>query len=222
MSVMELKWQIGEHAAFSKQDVFCGLEDAIPEVKSQNTKASPGDAITPPAAANVEGVEPQPMTTQGTDGTFLAESATLSAMTNLPAAAKVLPKYEVMVPATKMDNGTPKDLIKPQAAGPAMVENQIIPTTRPGDKLVSPTPSDQVGGKGPCILTVTASIGILNLEATGVTPGNTVVASVGRMTVRNPHMVASLPGLPKEEREGNQQNTTPDELAKKDFAEDQP
>ena len=141
MSVMELKWQIGEHAAFSKQDVFCGLEDTIPEAKSQNTKALPEDAITLPTTAHIEGVEPQPMTTQGTDSTVLAKPATLSPKTNLPAAAEVL-KNEVMVPVTEMDNDASKDLINPCAASPAVAENWIIPTTWPGDKPVSPTPSD--------------------------------------------------------------------------------
>ena len=127
-----------------------------------------------------------------------------------------------MVPATEMDNGAPKDLIDPWAAIPAMAENQIIPTTRPGDKPVSPTSSDQVGGEGPCILTVTTSIGRLNLEVTGVTPGNTIVVSVGRMTVGSPYMVASLPGLSKEEREGGHQSATLDKLAKRELTEDQP
>ena len=113
MSILELRWQVGEHIAFSKWDVLCGLEDAIPEARSQGTKALPEDAITPPATTNIEGVEPQPMTTQGTDNTILAEPATSSAETNLPAAAVVLPKNEVMVPATKIDNGTLRDLIKP-------------------------------------------------------------------------------------------------------------
>ena len=92
MSVMELKWQICEHATFSKQDVFCGLEDAIPEAKSQNSKASPEDTITPPAAVDIEGVEPQPVTTQGTDSTILAEPTTSSAKTKLPVAIKFSPK----------------------------------------------------------------------------------------------------------------------------------
>ena len=92
MSVMELKWWVGEHAAFSKQDVLCGLEDAIPEANSQNAEASPEDAATLPTTANIEGVELQPVTTQGTDSTILAEPATPSAKTNPPAATEVLPK----------------------------------------------------------------------------------------------------------------------------------
>ena len=104
------------------------------------------------------------------------------------------------MPATEMDNGIPKDLINPWSASPAMAKNWIIPTTELGHKPVSPAPSGQVGGEGPCILTVTASIGRLNLEATGVTPSDTIIALVGRMTIGNPYMVASLLGLSKEER----------------------
>ena len=108
-----------------------------------------------------------------------------------------------MVPGTKMDNGTLRDLKNPWAASPAMAENWIIPTTGLGDKQVSPTHSDQVGGERPCILTVSTSIGRLNLKATGVTPSNTVIALVGRMTFGSPHMATSLLGLYKEGREGS-------------------
>ena len=59
----------------------------------------------------------------------------------------------------------------------------------------------------------------LNLEATEVTPNDTVVASVEKMTFGNPHMVASLPGLSKE---GSHQSTAADELAKRDLAKEQP
>ena len=137
-------------------------------------------------------------------------------------AAEVLPKNEVMVPATEMDSDASKDLINPWAASPAMAEHQITPTTKPGDKLVSPTPADQVEGERPCILTVTASIGRLNLEAAGVTPGNTVIASVGRMTFGNAHVVASLPGVSKEGREGIHQGTAAGELVEKDLAKELP
>ena len=107
MSVIELKWQVGEHAAFSKWDVLCSLEDTIPEARSQNTEGSPEDAITLPPTTNIGGVEPQPITTQGTDNTILAELATSPAETNPPVATEVLPKNGVMVPVTEMDNDTP-------------------------------------------------------------------------------------------------------------------
>ena len=111
VSLTQLRWQVGEHFAFSKWDVLCGLEDTIPEARSQNTKASPEDAITLPATANIEGVEPQPVTTQGTDDTVPAEPTTLSAETNPPAAAEVLPKEELAVPVTERDIGALRDLM---------------------------------------------------------------------------------------------------------------
>ena len=92
MGVVELRWQVGEHIPFSKWDVLCGLEDAILEARSQNTKTSPEDAITLPTTTNIEGVKPQPMTTQWTDNTIPAEPATSSAETNLPVATEVLTK----------------------------------------------------------------------------------------------------------------------------------
>ena len=169
---------------------------------------------------DIEGAEPQPATTQGTDNTILAKLTTSSAETNPPAAADIFPKNEVTVPVTEMDTGTPRDLMTPWAASPAMAENQIIPTTRSGDKPVSPIPSGQVGGERPCILTVTASIGRFNLEATGVPPSDIIIALVGRMTFGSPHMVASLPGLSKEGKEGSHQGTATDELAKRDLAKE--
>ena len=158
------------------------------------------------------------MTTQGTGSTILAKPATSSAETNLPVAIEI-PPNEVAVPATEMDDGAQRDPMNPHAASPAILENQIIPTTAPGNEPVSPTPSDQIGGERPCIFTVTASIGRLNLEATGVTPSDTMIASVGRMTFRNPHLVASLLGLSKE---GSQQGTAMDEPAERDLAKEQP
>ena len=110
--------------------------------------------------------------------------------------------------------------MNPRAASPTMAENLVIPTTKLGDKLSSPTPSDQVGGERPCILTVTTSIGRLNLETTGVTPSDNIVTSVRRMTFGNPCMVVSLPGLCKEGREGSHQGTATDELAEGDLAKE--
>ena len=106
----------------SGSDVLCGLEDTIPEARSQNTEASPEDAITLPATADIEGVKPQPVTTQGTDNTIPAEPATSSAETNPPAAAEVLPKKEVAVLVTERDNGAPRDLIKAPGCYPCYGE----------------------------------------------------------------------------------------------------
>ena len=72
MSVLELKWQVEEHIAFSKPDVFSSLKDAIPEARSQNAKASPEGTITLPITSNTGGVELLPATTHGTDNGILA------------------------------------------------------------------------------------------------------------------------------------------------------
>ena len=42
------------HVVFSKWNVLCSLEDAIPEARSQNTEALPEDAITLPTTTDVE------------------------------------------------------------------------------------------------------------------------------------------------------------------------
>ena len=233
MSVIEFKQREEGHVAFSKWDIFYGLEKAIPEAGGQDTEASPEGTTILPTTSEIEGVEPCPATTHGTDNTILAspgctpndgaplaKPTTSSVETNLPASAEVLPIDEVMVPATEIDTDAPRDLMNPWAASPAMAENWIIPTTGLGGKLVSPTPSDQVRGEKPCILTVTTSIGRLNLEATGVTPSNTVIALVGRMTFQNPCMAVTFLGLSKEEREGSHQSATADKLAERDLAGD--
>ena len=71
MSVVELKWWVERHIAFSKWDVFSGLEDAILNARSQNAEASPKGTITLPIASDIGGVEPLPATTHGTDNTII-------------------------------------------------------------------------------------------------------------------------------------------------------
>ena len=71
MSVMELKQRVEEHVAFSKWDIFCGLEKAIPEAGGQDTEASPEGSAMPPTTSEIEGVEPHPIMTHGTDNTML-------------------------------------------------------------------------------------------------------------------------------------------------------
>ena len=64
--------------------------------RTLGTKAPrPEDTVTPPVTADIEGVEPLPVTTQRTDSTVLAEPTTSSAETVPPVAAEVLPKNEV-------------------------------------------------------------------------------------------------------------------------------
>ena len=88
MSVLELRWHVGKHIVFRKWDVLCSLGDT----RSQSTKASSEDTITLPTSTDIEGVEPQPVTTQGTGSTVLAKPATLSAETNPSVATEVPPK----------------------------------------------------------------------------------------------------------------------------------
>ena len=100
-----------------------------------------------------------------------------------------------------IDTDTPKDLVTVWATSPAEAESQVVPTTRLVEKLAGlPMLSDQVGGEKQCILMVTASVGRLNLEATGVTSGDTMIASFGGVAFGNPNMAASLLGPPKKRR----------------------
>ena len=101
MSVAELKWQMEGCIAFSKQDIFYGLGDAVFEAGSQDTEAPAEGAVAPPTIANIGGVESHPTTTHGTDNTILespgctpfdevplAEPTTLPAETNLPVSVE--------------------------------------------------------------------------------------------------------------------------------------
>ena len=88
------------------------------------------------------------------------------------------------------------------------------------DKLASPpTSSGHVVEERQCVLTVTASMRMLNLEATGVTPRDMVIASVRGVAFRNPHMAATLLGPTKESQAVGHQDTTIEELAEKDLVE---
>ena len=87
--------------AFSKQDVFCGVGDVVPEARSQDTGAPPEYTVAPPTTTNVGGLEPHLATTHGTDSTILAslgctpndedplaEPTTLPAETNLSVSVE--------------------------------------------------------------------------------------------------------------------------------------
>ena len=65
-------------------------------------------------------------------------------------------------------------------------------------------------------------MGRLNLEATQVTPRDTVTASVGRVAFENPQMVAALPGPTKGRKVVGHQDATMEELIEMDLAEDHP
>ena len=72
---------------------------------------------------------------------------------------------------TKSDAETPKDPPTDQATSPTEVETQVVPTNRSVVKLAGPlTPSNQAEEERQGVLIVTASMGRLNLEATGVPP----------------------------------------------------
>ena len=130
-----------------------------------------------------------------------AEPTTSPSEINLPGSAEISPRGSTMMPLAKIDTDTLKDLATIQAASPVKVESQIVPTTRLVDKLASPPiPSDQVGGEKQCVLMVTTSVGSVNLEAAGVTSGDTVVVSIGGVAFGNSHMAASLLGPPKKRR----------------------
>ena len=70
------------------------------------------------------------------------------------------------------------------------------------------------------MLIMTVSMGRLNLEATGVTLRDTVTASVRKVTLKNPQMVAVLPGPTKGRKVVGHQDAIIEELAGKDLAED--
>ena len=116
-----------------------------------------------------------------------------------------------------------KYLLTSQAISPIEVETQVIPTTGSVVKLANPlTPSDKAEEERWCMLIVTASMGRLNLEATGVTLSDMVTASVGRVAFENPQMVAVLPGPTKGRKVVGHQDTTIEELAEKDLVGDHP
>ena len=127
-----------------------------------------------------------------------AEHTTLSAEVDvkdtLPGTAETPLGGDAMVLLTKSDMEIQKDLLTGQAISPIKVETQVVPTTGLVVELASPlTPSDQAEEERRCILIVTASLGRLNLEATGVTLGDMVTASVRRVAFVNPQMAAVLP-----------------------------
>ena len=232
MSVVELKQHVEGHITFSKQDVFQNLGSTTPEVESQNMGIPQGDPITLPTIANVRDTEPSPTEVEGTDNTTpssprcppkgetpLAEPATSPAKADvkdtLPSPAETPHGEDTMVLLAGADINTPKDLPT------AKVETQVVLTTRLVVELTGPlTPSNQAEEDRWCVLTVTTSMGKLNLEATRVTPGDTVTASVRRVAFGNPQMAATLWGPTKERKAVSHQDATIEEQAEKDLAED--
>ena len=233
MSRAELKQQVEGHVTFSMLDIFHNLEGTVPEDRSKDMEAPQEGAIAQPTTAAIGGVEPHPAKTQGTDDTILAslgctpndesppaEPTTSPAEINLPGSAEISPKGNIMMPWAEIDTDTPKDMATIWTASPAEAESWVVPTTGSVDKLAGPpTPSDQVGGGKQCMLTVTASVGRLNLEATGVTSRDIVITSVRGVAFGKPHMAVSLLGPPKERKEVGHQDATTGKLAKRDLME---
>ena len=90
-------------------------------------------------------------------------------------------------------------------------------------ELASPlTPSDQAEEERQRVLTVTASMGRLNLEATGVTPRDTVLPQSRRVAFEKPEMAASFPGATKGRKVVGHQDAAVEELVEKDLAGDCP
>ena len=130
---------------------------------------------------------------------------------------------DAMVLSTKSDVKAPMDPLTGQATSPTKVETQVVPTTRSVVKLAGPlSPSDQAEEESQCVLIVTVSMGRLNLEATRVTPGGTVTASVRRVAFEKPQMVAAFPGPTKGRKVVGHQDATAEELVEKDLVGDHP
>ena len=156
-----------------------------------------------------------------------AEPTTLPAKVDvkdtLPGTAETPLGGDARVLLTESDVETPKDPLTGWATSPTEVETQVLPTTGLVVKVASPlTLSDQAEEERQCVLTITASIGRLNLEATGVTPGDLVTASVGSVAFENPQMVAALPGPIKVRKVVGHQDATIEELTEKDLVGDCP
>ena len=200
MSVVELRWWVEGHFTSNKQDIFCNLGGTVPEARSKDMEALQEDVVALPTTTPIGNVEPCTAKTQGADDTILAwpgctpykesppaEPTTSLAEIKIPGSAEISPRDSTKMSSAKINTDTPKDLVTIQAASPAKAESWVVPTTRSVDKLTSPPmPSDQVGGEKQCVLMVTTSVGILNLEATRVTSVDTVFASVGGVAFRTP------------------------------------
>ena len=234
ISVVELRWQVEGHFTFSKQDVLLNLGNTVPEARSQDTEAPQEGAIAPPTTATVGSVEPCPTKTQGSNDTIPtspgctpndefppAEPTTPPAEINLPGSAEISPMGSTIMPSARMNTDTPKNLATIWAASPAEAESKVVPITRLVDWLGSPPmPSNQVGGEKQCLLMITTSVGRLNLEATRVTSGCTMIASDGGVAFGNPCMAASLLEPPKEKKEVGHRDATTGELTEGDLMED--
>ena len=196
------------------------------------------DPITPPTTADVRDMESSSLEVQGVHNTTPSSfgyppeeeappSGPITSPTEddvkhtLPGPAETLLGSDAMVLLMESDVKIQKDLPTNWAISPIKVETQVVPTTRLVVKLAGPlAPSDQADEERRCVLIVTASMGRLNLEATGVTLRDMVTASVWRVAFKNPQMAAVPLGPTKWRKVVGSQDTTVEELAGKDLAGD--
>ena len=88
-----------------------------------------------------------------------------------------------------------EDWLTGQDTSPIDAITQLVPTTASVAELTSPIIlSDQTEEERWYVLVVTASVGRLNLEATGVILRDMVTASARGVAFQNPWMAAVLPG----------------------------
>ena len=106
---------------------------------------------------------------------------------------------------------------------PTEVGTQVVSTTELVVELASPLNiSNQAEEERWCVLTVTASMMMLNLKATRVTPGDMVTASVRAVAFENPQVVAACPGPTKGRKVVGHQETTIEELVEMELVENHP
>ena len=233
MSIMELKWWVEGHITFSKQDIFYNLESTAPEARAGMQRSHKRVPLPHMPLLTLEAWSPHSTETLGADDTILvspgctprdetppAEPTILPAEANaedtLPDSAETPPGGNTMVLLAEVNTETPKDLSTDWATSPAEVERWVVPATGLVDKLADPHP---VWPRKTVHVDLDHFWRGLNLEATGVTPRDIVIVSVGRVALGNPHMAATLKGPPKERKAVCHQDAIADELAEKDLAE---
>ena len=109
--------------------------------------------------------------------------------------------------------------IQPIGQHASLIEaaTQIPSTAMPGVNLTSPiTPPVWMKEEKWYVLVMTALVRWLNLETTGVIPGDAVTPSPGRSAFQNPHMAAVFSGQVPARRAISDQITIVKELARSD------
>ena len=177
-----MRWYV----TFNKWDIFWNLWSTTPEAVSWDAMIPHGDPITPPTTADAGDMEsssteaqrahnttPLPFRYPPEEETPAAEPITWPTKVDVkdifPGPADNLQGQDAMVLLTKSDMGTQRDLLTGWDISPIEVETQLVPTTGLVVELADPlTPSNQAKEERWCMLIVTASIGRLNLEVTGL------------------------------------------------------